>query len=148
MITTNLVTVKHLYISMGGYDTHSSQRLTLQNLMTTLDAAIGPFFQDIALANRAQDVVLNIRSEFGRTFENASLGTDHGRGSLEILIGDSVQGGVHSPPYTEEDFSGSYIPVKFDFREVLEQILTRHLDVDPALVLPETFSRIGLQLFR
>jgi uncharacterized protein (DUF1501 family) len=93
-------------------------------------------------------VVVSIRSEFGRTFENASLGTDHGQGSLEILIGDDVEGGVHSPAYTESDFTGSFLPVKFDFREVLEQILVRHLDVDPGPVLHESFNRIGLSLFR
>lgn len=148
LLRTNLVTVKHLYLSMGGFDTHSFQGNSLNTLLAQLDGAIGAFYQDLAEAGRAQDVVLSIRSEFGRTFENGSQGTDHGQGSLEVLIGDNVQGGVHSPAYTEADFTGAFLPVKFDFREVLEQVLAHHLDVDPGPVLPEAFSRIGLQLFQ
>ena len=145
---SDAITVKHLHISHSGYDTHSNQRPSLTGLLTELDAAIGAFVQDLSIAGRFDDVVINIRSEFGRTFENASLGTDHGQGTTEILIGNRVRGGVASPDYTAADFAGNWVPVKFDSREVLEQMLIHHLNVDPGPVLPEAFNRIGLQLFQ
>jgi uncharacterized protein (DUF1501 family) len=148
LLQSNLLNVKHIMVRLGGFDTHASQATALPPLLTQLDQAIGVFWSDLATMGRAQDVLISLRSEFGRTVENGSGGTDHGSGSVEVLIGTRVRGGVASPAYTESDFTQPFVPVKFDFREVIEQILTQHLDVDPTPVLPEAINRVGLQLFQ
>ncbi len=148
LLKSDVINVKHIMIRLGGFDTHAFQGTALPPLLTQLDQAVGVFWNDLSAVGRAEDVLISMRSEFGRTVENGSAGTDHGQGTTEVLIGTRVQGGVRSPAYTEADFTQPFVPVKFDFREVLEQILAQHLDVDPIPVLPEAFNRIGLQLFR
>ena len=49
------------------------------------------------MASCRQRVTVLVTTEFGRrVYENASQGTDHGRGFAAMLLGDSVAGGqVH-----------------------------------------------------
>ena len=65
--------------------------------------------------------------QFGRRAgENASLGTDHGHGSLMMLMGGNVQGGkVHSQwPGLEEGqlFGPGDLAVTTDYRDVLAEV--------------------------
>ena len=79
-------------LETGGWDTHSGQdgrlaaRLTgLDTLLASLKAGLGPVW--------AQTTVL-IATEFGRTAaSNGTGGTDHGTGSVAMLLGGAVKGG-------------------------------------------------------
>jgi uncharacterized protein (DUF1501 family) len=79
-------------IETGGWDTHSGQdgRLAAQlraldTLLASLRDGLGPVWN--------QTTVL-IATEFGRTAAvNGTGGTDHGTGSVAMLVGGAVKGG-------------------------------------------------------
>ena len=76
-------------------------------------------------------------SEFGRrAHENGSLGTDHGHGSLMLLLGGSVEGGrVHGqwPGLEAEQLIGpGDLAVTTDYRDVLAEVCLKRLN-NPAL---------------
>jgi uncharacterized protein (DUF1501 family) len=82
-------------------------------------------------------------SEFGRTaFENGNGGTDHGHGNLMMVLGGPVQGGkIYGdwPGLSNENlFQERDLAVTSDFRDVLGEILTRHVGIrDLAAVFPD-----------
>lgn len=70
-------------------------------------------------------------TEFGRrTYENGSLGTDHGQGSAMMIIGGGVRGGKFYGDWTgvadqETDLLGpSGLRIKHDYRAVLSEVLS------------------------
>ena len=58
-----------------------------------------------------------------------------------IVIGGAVRGGMFGPDLTEEAVSAFTLPALVDFRTVYEELLARHLEVDPAPVFTETYVR-------
>ncbi len=149
LIASNVVTPRHIFINQGGYDTHGQQNNSLPNLLTNLDQSINAFWSDMLQRGLENDIIVLFYGEFGRTHENDTQGTDHGTGFFMGMVGNNVRGGVHSPAYAEADFTNSrpWVPVKFDYREVIEQIMIKHQNVDPTPIFPESFNRIGLNLF-
>jgi uncharacterized protein (DUF1501 family) len=83
-------------------------------------------------------------TEFGRrTYENSSMGTDHGRGFAFMAMGGKVRGGrviCDWPGLKEEpaQFLGpSGLAVKVDYRSVLSEIVYNLLgNEDLAFVFP------------
>ncbi len=79
-------------LETGGWDTHSGQQgrlaaqlKALDTLLAALRDGLGPIW--------AQTTVL-IATEFGRTAAaNGTGGTDHGTGSVAMLVGGAVRGG-------------------------------------------------------
>ena len=83
------------FCGMGGFDNHSEQLPTHDNLMGQLDAALGAFYTsletDLQLAN---ETTIFTESEFGRTGNpSSSNGSDHAWGSHHFVLGGSVKGG-------------------------------------------------------
>jgi len=79
-----------------------------------------------------QDVVLVTMTEFGRTVrENGNRGTDHGHASFAFVLGGDVRGGrVHGrwPGLGPEKlYEGRDLAITTDFRDLLGEVLTRHL---------------------
>jgi uncharacterized protein (DUF1501 family) len=64
--------------------------------------------------------------------ENASLGTDHGHGSLMLLLGGNVEGGkVHGswPGLSQGQLFGpGDLAVTTDYREVLAEVCRKRLN--------------------
>lgn len=79
-------------IETGGWDTHSGQRgrlaaqlKGLDGLVAALKTGLGPLWDN---------TVVVVATEFGRTVKaNGTGGTDHGTGSMAMLLGGAVQGG-------------------------------------------------------
>jgi uncharacterized protein (DUF1501 family) len=79
-------------LETGGWDTHSNQQArlaaqlkALDSLLAALRDGLGPIW--------AQTTVL-IATEFGRTAAaNGTGGTDHGTGSVAMVVGGAVRGG-------------------------------------------------------
>jgi uncharacterized protein (DUF1501 family) len=140
------VGVEVAFADVGGWDTHVNEvgaRPTqgqLANLLNDFGSGLAAFYQD--LGDRMQDVVVVTMSEFGRTAkENGNRGTDHGHANCMFVMGGAVKGGkVHGnwPGLGKEQlYEGRDLNVTTDFREVLGDLVTRHLGTqDLARVFP------------
>lgn len=84
-----------IVISAGGFDTHSNQLQTHQNLMSVMSEGITEFFAQLSGRGLSDRVALVATSEFGRRVaENSSRGTDHGRAGAVILAGAPFSSGL------------------------------------------------------
>jgi uncharacterized protein (DUF1501 family) len=118
------------FAEINGWDHHSNEQVQLTNLLRQFSSALAAFAQD--LGDRMEDVVLVTMSEFGRTAEeNGNGGTDHGHGSMMMVLGGPVQGGkVHGKwPGLEKEqlFEGRDLAVTTDYRAVLSELIVGHL---------------------
>jgi len=79
-------------IETSGWDTHSGQDARLAFQLRGLDGLVGALRDGMGAA-WAHTVVL-VATEFGRTVTaNGTEGTDHGTGSVAMVVGGAVQGG-------------------------------------------------------
>jgi uncharacterized protein (DUF1501 family) len=82
------------FASIGGFDTHSNQLPSQQNLFQQLGPAMAAFYratQELGVDSRVTTFTL---SDFGRTLQPGSGGgSDHGWGSHHVVVGGAVQGG-------------------------------------------------------
>ena len=131
-------------IDVGGWDTHFAQGSTtglMPNLMKDLAEGLAAFHAD--MYDHMNQLITVTMSEFGRrASENGSLGTDHGHGSMMMVLGGNVRGGkVHGewPGLEEGQIIGpGDLAVTTDYRDVLSEILVNRLN-NPALdqIFPE-----------
>jgi uncharacterized protein (DUF1501 family) len=124
------------FTDVGGWDTHVNevaQKPTqgqLANLLNDFGQAIAAFYQD--LGDRMADVTVVTMSEFGRTArENGNRGTDHGHANVMLTFGGDIKGGkVYGewPGMHEEQlYENRDLNLTTDFRDVLGELVTRHL---------------------
>jgi uncharacterized protein (DUF1501 family) len=116
----------------GGWDTHAGQPGQLANNLRQLAAALAAFEQD--LGPRAREVMLVAATEFGRTVrQNGANGTDHGHGSVALVLGGGVRGGrIHGRwPGLRDDqlYEGRDLAVTTDLRSVLAAAAQAQLGV-------------------
>jgi uncharacterized protein (DUF1501 family) len=140
------------FLEMGGWDHHYNEGGADGQLGRRLDELGGSaaaFFKD--LGSMAEDVVLVTMTEFGRTIEeNGNGGTDHGHASVMMLMGGRVNGGkIYGkwPGLKKENlFEERDLQVTTDFRQVLSEVLFRHLGVkDLGAVFPGgVFPPLGI----
>lgn len=121
-------------IDVGGWDTHFAQGGSeglMAGLLADLGQGLAAFHAD--LIEHAQRLTIVTLSEFGRRAqENGSLGTDHGHGSLMLLIGGHVAGGrVHGtwPGLAAGQLVGpGDLAVTTDYRDVLAEVCQKRLN--------------------
>ncbi len=103
-----------LSMSYGGWDTHNNQAAEIgrnlgdlfgegAGLATALDEIGGlPYLQRPA----RKQLVFCFASDFGRQIvANGAAGTDHGRGTYSILLGEAVRGGVYGELFPQREAS-------------------------------------------
>jgi uncharacterized protein (DUF1501 family) len=142
--------VEAAFAEIGGWDHHGNENAQLSNLLRQFSSAIAAFCQD--LGDRMEDIVLVTMSEFGRTVEeNGNSGTDHGHGSMMMVLGGTVLGGkVYGKwPGLEKEqlYEGRDLAVTTDFRAVLSELVRGHLgQKDLSAVFPgfELAAPLGL----
>ncbi|CAH2896927.1 MAG: hypothetical protein PCALPYG88_2476 [uncultured Paraburkholderia sp.] len=79
-------------IETGGWDTHSAQSTRLANQLKALDTMLAALRDDMGPAWSKTTVL--VATEFGRTAAaNGTGGTDHGTGSVAMVLGGAVAGG-------------------------------------------------------
>jgi uncharacterized protein (DUF1501 family) len=118
-------------IDLGGWDTHFFQGSVTgiqAQLIDELARSLAALDKDII--NHRNSVTVIVQTEFGRrTYENGSLGTDHGRGFALMAIGNNVNGGTIHGDWTglskqDIDIIGpAGLPITFDYRSVLSELL-------------------------
>jgi uncharacterized protein (DUF1501 family) len=122
--------VEAAFAEVDGWDHHQNENIQLSNLLNQFSNGIAAFCQD--LGDRMEDVVIVTMSEFGRTVEeNGTGGTDHGHGSLMMVLGGMVNGGKIFGDWPglekEQLFEGRDLAVTTDFRTVLSELVRGHL---------------------
>lgn len=144
------------WIDVGGWDTHQNQgngeEGRLPRALAPWGAGLAAFRQD--LGDHFERVLVLVMTEFGRTLrENGSGGTDHGHGSVMLLMGGRVRGGRVLGRFpglaAERLWQSRDLAVTTDYRDVYAEVLRdylRHGDV--AKVLPDYSPGPPLGLFR
>jgi len=125
-------------VDLDGWDSHFAQETIVGPRMRALAHGLSAFATDLGpLLSRTSVVVM---SEFGRRVaENASLGTDHGRGGVMFVLGGGTAGGMHCrwPGLEDDRLDGpGDLPVVHDYRDVLAAVLARHGAADASSVFP------------
>jgi uncharacterized protein (DUF1501 family) len=144
--------VEAAFADIDGWDHHQNENGQLSGLLNQFSNAIAAFCQD--LGDRMEDVVIVTMSEFGRTAEeNGNGGTDHGHGSMMMVLGGPVQGGKIYGEWPglekEQLFEGRDLAVTTDFRTVLSELVRGHLGQnDLSSVFPGFKPGPGLGLLR
>lgn len=123
--------IRAVTLESSGWDTHLRQgtgRGAMARAIRDLGDGLGRLFDALGEQRALRAVVL---TEFGRTVApNGSGGTDHGHGSVMLVAGAGVRGGVRGDwPGLERRrlHEGRDLPVATDFRSVLGAVLRAHL---------------------
>jgi len=124
------------FTDVGGWDTHVNEvgakpsQGQLANLLNDFGQTLAAFYQD--LGDRMADVTVVTMSEFGRTArENGNRGTDHGHANVMLVVGGDIKGGkvyCDWPGMAQEQlYENRDLNLTTDFRDVLGELVTRHL---------------------
>jgi uncharacterized protein (DUF1501 family) len=124
-------------VELAGFDTHRGQPPIHAELLRQLGGALAAFQAELKAAERADDVLTLVFSEFGRRVrENASAGTDHGAAGPAFVLGPAASGGfVGTPPDLEHLIDGD-LPHGIDFRSVYATLESGWMGLDPSSDLP------------
>jgi uncharacterized protein (DUF1501 family) len=124
------------FADIGGWDHHVNevgQRASegqLAVLLRDYGRALSAFWND--MGDRMADVTLVTMSEFGRTaHENGNRGTDHGHANSMFVMGGGVKGGKVYGKWPglerEQLYEGRDLALTSDFRDVLGELVSRHM---------------------
>lgn len=131
--------------SLGGFDTHASEKGTQQAALGVLDKAVAQFWAALDGSPRRDAVVLAVYSEFGRRVRaNASEGTDHGTAGPVLLAGAPVRGGLYGQAPSLTDLDDGDLRMTTDFRAVYADLSRHVLGTDPARLLGRDFPTLGM----
>ena len=100
------------FVSQGGYDTHQNQITDQANNFSQLSPAMLAFYNATVELGLQSKVTTFTLTDFGRTLQESGdtggVGTDHGWGGHQFVMGDSVLGGnFHGTP---NQVTGSIFP--------------------------------------
>lgn len=132
--------------AVGSFDTHSTQRTNLDNLLLYTFDAVCDFQAKLESYGVADRVLIQVWSEFGRRVHDNADGTDHGAAGFGMLIGTQVKGYDGSTgsgmvgefPLTTAagaDANGNQVPT-VTFPAVYAGILSQWLRADAAAIIP------------
>ncbi len=137
--------VRLLFVSQGGYDTHSGQAGAHQALLGELSGSLAAFQHDLEKHSVADKLLVMVFSEFGRRVdENGSQGTDHGAGSCMFLAGAKVQGGVTGSHPSLAKLGDGDLVHTVDFRSVYATVLDKWLGCPAEKLLGQRFAPLDL----
>jgi uncharacterized protein (DUF1501 family) len=135
--------VEVAFVDIGGWDHHVNEggvQGQLGNILREFGETLAAFHKD--LGAKMADVTVVTMSEFGRTAaENGNRGTDHGHANCMFVFGGDVRGGKVYGQWPGLDrsrlYEGRDLAVTTDFRTVLSELVSRHLNgTDLAYVFP------------
>lgn len=142
-------------LEAGGWDTHANQGATtgaLANRLADLDGALDAL--RAGLGDVWSQTVVMLVTEFGRTVHvNGTRGTDHGTGTVAVLLGGAVSGGrviADWPGLAQANlYQSRDLRPTTDLRSVFKGVLNEHLQLQPAfverVVFPDSSAATPLQ---
>jgi len=118
----DVATVDH-----GGWDHHNNLINEFRNQVTELSQSLSAFWEDVS--EYRDRITLVMMTEFGRRFhENASNGTDHGSGSVMMVLSGNANGGqIYGswPGIASGDLDNGDLAVTTDYRQVIAEVLAK-----------------------
>ena len=138
-------------VDLGGWDTHEYQPGRFHNQVERLSQGLSAFYNDMG---RYHDrLVVVVVTEFGRRLRsNRSNGTDHGRGSVMMVLGGKVAGGKiygRWPGLKAEQLEeGVDLAVANDYRQSLTEVVAHWRgEINAANIFPGFKPAPNLGLF-
>jgi len=132
-------------ISLGSFDTHTNEGVTLDSLFRVLTGAVAALQSDLEAHGVDKDVVMMTFSEFGRrAAENGGRGTDHGTAAPMFFIGSNVRSGMVGDQPSLSDLDNGNLKYKIDFRNVYATVVDKWLRADSKSVLGDKFDNLDL----
>jgi uncharacterized protein (DUF1501 family) len=130
------VGVEMAFADIGNWDHHVNevaQKSTegqLANRLSEFGQSLAAFWLD--MGDRMEDIAVVTMSEFGRTArENGDRGTDHGHANCMFVMGGNVKGGKVYGKWPglerEQLYEGRDLALTTDFRDVLGELVSRHM---------------------
>jgi uncharacterized protein (DUF1501 family) len=132
-------------LALDGWDTHFNEGIAkgrLSQLLGALDDALAAVKTNMGSAWR--ETVVALMTEFGRTAHiNGTEGTDHGTGTVALLVGGALQGGRVIADWpglrTADLYEGRDLKPTADLRAVLKGLLKDHLRADEHALAAHVF---------
>lgn len=129
-------------VETTGWDTHAGQRARLNAQLGGLDALIGAL--KTGLGPAWADTLVVVATEFGRTAAvNGTGGTDHGTGSMAMLLGGTVAGGRVVADWPglapAQLYEGRDLKPTASLEALLGGAIAAHFGIDPALAGAKLF---------
>ena len=132
-----------IHINTGGFDTHANQLETQARLLGDLATGLQHFNDRLTAAGMADHALVMTTSEFGRRAAENGSGTDHGKASVEFLVGPMVKGGVIGQTDLVNLDDGD-LRADIDFRSIYSSALN-WLGGPSQEILLGSFEPIGLR---
>ncbi|MBI3844369.1 MAG: DUF1501 domain-containing protein [Planctomycetes bacterium] len=133
------------FVTLGGFDTHASQRQTQALLLRELSQSLAAFVADLRHHGALDQVLVMTFSEFGRRVEeNGSAGTDHGTAAPLFIAGGGVKGGLVGAHPRLDDLVDGDVKFAVDFRRVYATAIESWLGVPSASVLGAPFDPLPI----
>jgi uncharacterized protein (DUF1501 family) len=130
-------------IELGGWDTHANQGLEKGRLASNFSIlADGIAAYKKAMGAAWAHTAVLVVTEFGRTVKgNGTGGTDHGTGSIAMLLGGGVSGGrvIGDWPGLSRLYENRDLTPANDFRGLLKSTLNQHLNIQDAALDQQIF---------
>jgi uncharacterized protein (DUF1501 family) len=131
-------------VSLTGFDTHTNQLNTQNNLLKQLSEGLAAFQRDLESKKLDNQVLTMTFSEFGRRpSENDSKGTDHGTAAPLFVVGSRVKAGLHGRAPDLNVGSNEDLVFSTDFRAVYATVLSRWLGCDAQKILGQSYEPLG-----
>jgi uncharacterized protein (DUF1501 family) len=131
------------YVSLDGFDTHSSQADAHRQLLAQLADGISNLFNLLKNGGHDKRVLVMTFSEFGRRVqENNSKGTDHGAASCLFVAGPALKGGIVGEHPSLKELDSGDLKYALDFRRVYATLLDTWLNCDSKAVLGDKFEHV------
>ena len=128
------------YVAQGGYDTHSNQAGSHEQLMRELDSSVSAFVADLKAQGNFDRVMMMTFSEFGRRVaENGSGGTDHGAAAPLFVAGGAVKPGIFGTAPSLTKLNNGDLIHGVDFRSVYATVLSKWLKAPVEPILHRNF---------
>jgi uncharacterized protein (DUF1501 family) len=134
------------YTSHGTFDTHATQLPTHAKLWQEVSEGVAAFFDDLREHDAADDVLVLVWSEFGRRVKDNGAGTDHGAGSVALILGDHVKGGMFGeyPSLKQGDLTLGNLKYNVDFRSTYATILDQWMQIESAPIVNGKFEEFPI----